>query len=40
VIALGRLDAQRAVTAASLGFKGIAVPPEKAARQLFIVCAK
>ena len=42
VIALGGLDAQRAATAASLGFKGIAVlgavwqalPPEKAARQL------
>ncbi|WP_319287600.1 thiamine phosphate synthase [Desulfosarcina sp.] len=46
VIALGGLDAQRAVTAASLGFKGIAVlgavwqavPPEKAARQLSAVC--
>ncbi|MBR9986139.1 MAG: thiamine phosphate synthase [Desulfosarcina sp.] len=46
VIALGGLDAQRAATAASLGFKGIAVlgavwqalPPEKAARQLSIFC--
>ena len=47
VIALGGLDAQRAVTAASLGFKGIAVlgavwqnaaSPEKAARQLSAVC--
>ena len=48
VIALGGLDEKRAVTAASLGFKGIAVlgavwqavPPEKAARRLSIVCAK
>jgi len=47
VIALGGLDVQRAVTAASLGFKGIAVlgavwqalSPVKAARQLSTVCA-
>lgn len=47
VVALGGLDAQRAATAASLGFKGIAVlgavwyapfSPEKAARQLHTVC--
>lgn len=47
VIALGGLDAQRAVTAASLGFKGIAVlgavwqttsSPEKTARQFSAVC--
>ena len=47
VIALGGLDATRAVAAASLGFKGIAVlgavwqaiSPEKAARQLSAVCS-
>jgi thiamine-phosphate pyrophosphorylase len=47
VIALGGLDTQRAVTAASLGFKGIAVlgavwqapfSPEKAVRQLSAAC--
>lgn len=46
VIALGGLDAQRAATAASLGFTGIAVlgavwgasSPEKAAGQLSSVC--
>ncbi|MCB2149236.1 MAG: thiamine phosphate synthase [Deltaproteobacteria bacterium] len=46
VFALGGLDAQRAVTAASLGFRGIAVlgavwgasSPEKAAGQLSAVC--